>query len=82
MSKKTNHSSITKVNWLILFWKIINVHCETHVKHKNTTFAENAELLNAKEGGTDSNHSCLTFISYWCGYLNFNALLMKNMSTT
>jgi len=40
------------------------------------------QFLNAREGGTDSNDCSLMFISYWCGYLNFGAWFMKNMSTT
>jgi hypothetical protein len=64
----------------MLFWKKINVNCENHIKHKDTLFAENAELLHANEGGIDIIHSILTFIPYQCGYLNFSTRFMKNVS--
>jgi hypothetical protein len=33
---KTQHFSVTKINWLTLFKEIIPVHTENHTKHINT----------------------------------------------
>jgi len=35
-SKRTPHFTITKINWLTLFKKIIAVYTENHLKHMNT----------------------------------------------
>jgi hypothetical protein len=35
-AKKTQHFTITKVNWLTLFKEIIAVYSENHMKHINT----------------------------------------------
>jgi hypothetical protein len=33
-AKKTQHFTITKINWLTLFKEIIAVYSENHTKHK------------------------------------------------
>jgi hypothetical protein len=33
-TKKTQHFTITKINWLTLFREIIAVYSENHTKHK------------------------------------------------
>jgi hypothetical protein len=35
-TKKTQHFTITKINWLTLFKEIIAVYSEKHTKHTNT----------------------------------------------
>jgi hypothetical protein len=35
-AKKTQHFTITKINWLTLFKEIIAVYCENHTKPINT----------------------------------------------
>jgi hypothetical protein len=35
-AKKTQHFTITKINWLTLFKEIITVYFEKHTKPKNT----------------------------------------------
>jgi hypothetical protein len=50
-AKKTPHFTITKINWLTLFKKIIPVYTENHTKQ-----IKNADLLIAKAGGTYSYH--------------------------
>jgi hypothetical protein len=62
----------------MVIWKIIK---DNDIKPK-TYYLQKMQLLNAREGGTDGNDCSLIFISYWCGYLNFGAWFMKNMSTT
>jgi CRISPR/Cas system-associated protein Csm6 len=49
---KTQHFTITKINWLTLFRKIIAVYSENHTKPLNTMCGQNAELLIVKAGGT------------------------------
>jgi hypothetical protein len=51
-AKKTQHFTITKINWLTLFKEIIAVYCENHMKQIN----KNADLLIVKAGGTYSYH--------------------------
>jgi hypothetical protein len=51
-AKKTQHFSITKVSWLILFREIIAVYSENNAKPINTLCGHNAELLNVNSGGT------------------------------
>jgi hypothetical protein len=51
-AKKTPHFTITKINWLTLFKKIIAVYTENHKKH----MSKNADLLIVKAGGTDIYH--------------------------
>jgi hypothetical protein len=53
-SKKTQHVSITKINYLMLFKEIIAVYSENHMKPINTLCGQNAELLIVKECGTYS----------------------------
>jgi hypothetical protein len=47
-SKKTQHFSITKTNWFVLFKEIIAVYSDNHAKSINT----NSELLVVKAGST------------------------------
>jgi hypothetical protein len=35
-AKKTQHFTVTKINWLTLFKVIIAVYCENHMTHMNT----------------------------------------------
>jgi hypothetical protein len=46
--KKTPHFTITKINWLTLFWEIIAVYSENHTKYIYTLCGQNAELLIVK----------------------------------
>jgi hypothetical protein len=39
-AKKTQHFTITKINWLTLFKEIIAVYSENHTKHINTLCAK------------------------------------------
>jgi hypothetical protein len=48
--------TVTKINWLILFRKIIAVYSENHSKQINIMSEQNAELLIIKAGGTYSYH--------------------------
>jgi hypothetical protein len=52
IAKKTQHFTITKINWLTLFKKIIAVYSENHAKLINTLCGQNAELYIVKAGGT------------------------------
>jgi hypothetical protein len=54
--KETLHVSMTTINWLILFRKIIAVYSENHTKSMNSLCGQNAELLIVKVGGTYSYH--------------------------
>jgi hypothetical protein len=58
-AKKTQHFTITKINWLTLFKEIIAVYSENHIKPMNALSGKNVELLNIKEGGTYSYHWAL-----------------------
>jgi hypothetical protein len=49
-AKKTQHFTITKINWLTLFKEIIAVYTENHTKHITTLRGQN-ELLIVKVGG-------------------------------
>jgi hypothetical protein len=55
-AKKTQHFTITKINWLTLFKEIIAVYCENRTKHINTLCRQNAELLTKEAGGSHSYH--------------------------
>jgi hypothetical protein len=55
-AKKTQHFTITKINWLTLFEEIIAVYCENHKKSINTFHGQNEELLIVKAGGAYSAH--------------------------
>jgi hypothetical protein len=48
-AKKTQHFTITKINWLTLFMEIITVYCENHTKPTKTLCVE---LLVVKAGGS------------------------------
>ena len=43
----------------MLYKEIIAVCSETHIKHINTLFGQNRELLNVKPGGTYNDHRAL-----------------------
>jgi hypothetical protein len=53
-AKKTQHFTITKTKWLMLFRKMIAVYSESHTKPINTLYEKNAELLIVTAGGTYS----------------------------
>jgi hypothetical protein len=53
-AKKTQHFTITKINWLTLFLEIIAVCSENHTKPINIK-----ELLTVEAGGTYSYHWAL-----------------------
>jgi hypothetical protein len=53
-AKKTQHFTITKINWLTLFKEIIAAYFENHTKPMNTFCEQNAELLIVKAIGTYS----------------------------
>jgi hypothetical protein len=38
-SKKTQHFTITKINWLMLFKETMPVYTENHTKARNTKFS-------------------------------------------
>jgi len=50
-SKRTPHFTITEINWLTLFRKIIAVYSENYVKPIKTIFGKYAELFLVKVGG-------------------------------
>jgi hypothetical protein len=58
-AKKTQHFTITNINWLTLFKEMITVCFENHTKPMNTLCGQNAELLIVKAGGRLSNHTAL-----------------------
>jgi uracil DNA glycosylase len=41
-AKKSQHFTITKINWLTLFKEIIAVYSENHTKHINALCGQNA----------------------------------------
>jgi hypothetical protein len=58
-AKRTQHFTITKINWLTLFKEIIAVYTENHMKHMDTLCEQIVELLKVKAGGTYSYHWAL-----------------------
>jgi hypothetical protein len=58
-SKKTQYVSMTTVSLLMLFEETLAVYSENHTKPTNTLSVQNAELFNAKVGGTYSYHRVL-----------------------
>jgi uracil DNA glycosylase len=58
-SKKTQHFSIIKINWLMLLKEIITVYSKNHKKPIHTFCGQNAELLNVKAHGTYTYHRAL-----------------------
>jgi hypothetical protein len=54
-SKKTEHFTIKKLNFLMLLKKLIAVHAENYTKPINT-LRNNAELFIVEVGGTYSYH--------------------------
>jgi hypothetical protein len=55
-TKKAPHFSITKINLLTLFKKIITVYTEIHMKQTNKN---NADFLIVEAGGTFNYHQAL-----------------------
>jgi hypothetical protein len=55
-AKKTQHFTITKINWLTLFKEIIAVYSEHCTKPMNTLCGQTSELLIVEAGGTYSYH--------------------------
>jgi hypothetical protein len=58
-AKKTQHFSVTKINLLMLFKKIIAVYSENHMKPINTLCGQNTELLIIKVTSTHTYHWAL-----------------------
>jgi hypothetical protein len=48
-AKKTQHFTITKTDWLMLFKEIIAVCSENHTKPTNTLCGHNLELVTGKD---------------------------------
>jgi hypothetical protein len=59
-AKKTQHFTITKINWLTLFREIIIFYSQSHTKHINTPCGQNAELLIVK---VDVTSACRAYFS-------------------
>jgi hypothetical protein len=74
-AKKTQHFTITKINWLMLLKEIIAVHAENHTKPRNTQCGQNAELLNVKVDGTYSYHWVLK--GKQCSFYKANLLVTE-----
>jgi hypothetical protein len=55
-AKKTQHFSITKTSWSILFKEIIAIYSGNYTKPINTFCGQKGELLIIKSGGTYSYH--------------------------
>jgi hypothetical protein len=55
---KTQHFTITKINWLMLFRKIIAAYSENYTEGIHSC-GQSAELINVKAGGTYSYHCAL-----------------------
>jgi hypothetical protein len=51
-SKKTQHYTITEINWLKLFKEIIAVYAENNMKQINMLCRQNEEFFVVKAGGT------------------------------
>ena len=51
--------SVIKISQLILYREIIAVCSQIHTKHINTLCGQSVEFLNAKAGGTYSDHWAL-----------------------
>jgi hypothetical protein len=52
-AKKTQHFTITKINWLTLFKEIIAVYSENHMKYISSLCEQNAEeIVDVNVGGT------------------------------
>jgi hypothetical protein len=50
-AKKTQHVSIAKTSWLMLFREMIVIYSDNHTKLINTLCWQNAEILNVITGG-------------------------------
>jgi hypothetical protein len=57
-AKKTQHLTVPKVNWLMLFKEITAVYSENHMKPTNTFRGQNTYFI-CKEGGTYNHHWAL-----------------------
>jgi hypothetical protein len=64
-SKRTPHFTIKKINWLTMFKEIIAVYTENRMKHINTPFGQNSDLLFVKAGGTYSYHFAFNCFNFW-----------------
>jgi hypothetical protein len=53
-TEEIQHTSITRINWLMLFREIIAVCSENHMKPISTLCGQNEESVNVKAGGTYS----------------------------
>jgi hypothetical protein len=58
-AKKTQHFTVTNINWLTLFKEIIAVYSKNHTKQINALSGQNAELVIIKASGKESNHWAL-----------------------
>jgi hypothetical protein len=54
ISKETQHISMIKINWLVLFRVITDIYSENHMRPINTLCGQNAELRNVNVCGTCS----------------------------
>ena len=52
----------------MLYWEIIAVCSEIHIKHINTLCGQNVELLNVKRDGTYTNHWIFYRINFLGNY--------------
>jgi hypothetical protein len=50
-AKKTQHFTVTKINWLTVIKEIIAAYCEENMKHTNTLCGQNVGLRYVKLGG-------------------------------
>jgi hypothetical protein len=57
-AKKTQHFTITKINWLTLLKEIIAVYSENHTKPINALCGQNAELLSIIRVGDIYSYHC------------------------
>ena len=77
--RAVNTVSVIKTSQLMLYSEIIAVFSQIHTKHINTLCRQNVEFLDAKPGGTYSNHwalkdqgkfkPCLRKISKLCPFV-------------
>jgi hypothetical protein len=61
-SKKTQHFTIKKINWLMLYREIIAVYSEIYKKQVNKFCGQNLQLLNAKGGGANQQYRWKHFL--------------------
>jgi hypothetical protein len=51
-SVKTQHTSISKIKWMMLFWEAIVTYSDNHIKLINTLCGQTSDILNFVPGGT------------------------------